>query len=67
MSEGKAKAFRTGTIVFWVLMALTIGEYFIGITPNPSIVLLFIVALIKATLIVQIFMHIARLWHEESH
>ena len=47
MSEGKAKAFRTGTIVFWVLMALTIGEYFIGITPNPSIVLLFIVALIK--------------------
>lgn len=67
VSENKAKAYRLGFITFVVLMVLTIVEYFIGIAPNASIVLLFIVALVKAALIVQVFMHISRLWREESH
>ena len=65
--ERKAAAQRTGVIIFAVLMVLTIVEYFIGAVENPSLVLLFIVALVKAALIVQFFMHIARLWREESH
>ena len=68
MSENARSAYRRGLITFVVLMALTIVEYFIGLVPNPSIVLLFVIALVKAALIVQIFMHIARLWRsEESH
>lgn len=65
--ERKAAAQRTGVIIFAVLMVLTIVEYFIGAVENPSLVLLFIVALVKAALIVQFFMHVARVWREESH
>lgn len=67
MNEKKAAAYRLGVITFVVLMVLTIVEYVIGIRPSASIVLLFIVALVKAALIVQNFMHISRLWREESH
>ena len=67
MEEQKKQAYKVGMTIFLLLVVLTIGEYFIGITPNPSIVLLFIIGLVKAALIVQIFMHIARLWREESH
>lgn len=68
MSENARSAYRRGLITFVVLMALTVVEYFIGLAPSPSIVLLFVIALVKAALIVQIFMHIARLWRgEESH
>lgn len=65
--EKLAAAQRTGIIIFSVLMVLTIVEYFIGAVENPSVVLLFIIGLVKAALIVQFFMHIARLWREESH
>ena len=65
--ETKAAAQRTGVIIFVVLMVLTIIEFFVGAVENPSLVLLFILALVKAALIVQFFMHIARLWREESH
>jgi cytochrome c oxidase subunit IV len=45
---------------------LTIVEYFVSVLLG-STVLLLIIALIKAAIIVQNFMHIARLWREESH
>jgi cytochrome c oxidase subunit IV len=67
VNEKKAAAYRLGFVTFVVLMVLTIVEYVIGIQPSASIVLLFIVALVKAALIVQNFMHISRLWREESH
>lgn len=51
--------------VFIALAVLTIIEYFAGIYVQ-SPVLLFILALIKAALIVQFFMHIYRLWREEG-
>lgn len=66
MSEKKSAAFRRGIIVFAALMVLTIIEYFIGIA-NLGLVPLMLTALIKAALIVTYFMHIARLWREESH
>ncbi len=66
MNENKAKAFRTGTITFLVLLLLTAVEFYVGIATS-STALLFITALLKAALIVYIFMHIYRLWREEGH
>ena len=66
MEEKRAAAYRQGFIVFVALAVLTIVEYFASTALN-STVLLIIIALIKAALIVQFFMHISRLWREESH
>ena len=66
MSENKAKAYRRGTITFLILLLLTAVEFYIGVAMN-STALLLIMALLKAALIVYIFMHVYRLWREESH
>lgn len=62
----KARAYRQVLIVFLALAVLTVIEYVIS-QVLPSAALLFIVALVKAGLIVNFFMHIYRLWREESH
>ena len=67
MSEAKASAQRTGLSVFLALLVLTIAESIVGGLENPITVLLIIIALIKAALIVYFFMHVYRLWREESH
>lgn len=67
MSEAKASAQRTGLYVFLALLVLTIVESVIGGLENPITVLLLIIALVKAALIVYFFMHVYRLWREESH
>lgn len=66
-SEKKAAAARTGYIIFLALAVLTIGEYFVAQMSIPLTVPLFIIALLKAALIVNYFMHVYRLWREESH
>jgi cytochrome c oxidase subunit IV len=66
MDERKAAAYRTGVVTLIILGVLTIVEYFVSIYLG-SAVLLMIIALIKAAVIVQNFMHISRLWREESH
>ena len=66
MSENKAKAYRRGTITFLVLLLLTAVEFYVGVAMN-STALLLIISLIKAALIVYVFMHVYRLWREESH
>ena len=67
MSEVKASAQRTGLYVFLALLVLTIAESIIGGLETPITVLLLIIALVKAALIVYFFMHVYRLWREESH
>jgi len=67
VSENKAKAYRRGSITFLLLLLLTAVEFYVGVAISSSIALLFIMALLKASLIVYIFMHIYRLWREESH
>ena len=67
MSEKKAAAYRLGIITVSILAVLTILEYWISVGLTSSSTLLFIIALMKAGVIVQNFMHIARLWREESH
>jgi hypothetical protein len=53
-------------MTFLVLAVLTALEYWVSISFNSGVLLL-IIALVKAALIIQNFMHIARLWREESH
>jgi cytochrome c oxidase subunit IV len=66
MDEKRAAAYRLGVTTLIILAVLTIVEYFVSVLLG-STVLLLIIALIKAAIIVQNFMHIARLWREESH
>lgn len=66
MNDKKAAAYRLGIITLLILAVLTIAEFFAAVYLE-SLVLLFIVAVIKAAVIVQNFMHISRLWREESH
>jgi heme/copper-type cytochrome/quinol oxidase subunit 4 len=67
VSESKAKAFRRGTWTFVALMVLTVIEYVVAVALDASIIALFLISLVKAALIVWVFMHITRLWREESH
>jgi heme/copper-type cytochrome/quinol oxidase subunit 4 len=67
VSESKSKALRRGTWTFLALMVLTIIEFAVAVALGASIILLFLIALVKAALIVWVFMHISRLWHEEGH
>lgn len=67
MSEAKASAQRTGLYVFLALLVLTVAEAVVGAMETPITVLLIIIALVKAALIIYFFMHVYRLWREESH
>ena len=66
MNDRKAAAYRLGLITLIVLAVMTVAEYFVSIYTG-SLILLMIIALIKAAIIVNNFMHITRLWREESH
>ena len=66
LENRKAAAYRLGLITLIILAVLTVAEYFVSIYTG-SLILLMIVALIKAAIIVNNFMHITRLWREESH
>jgi cytochrome c oxidase subunit IV len=56
---------KRGVIVFIALAVLTVIEYFLGIMEVPAI-LLWIIALGKAGLVVWFFMHVFRLFGDES-
>lgn len=66
MNDRKAAAYRLGMITLIILAVLTAVEYAVAVYME-SLVLLFIIALVKAAVIVQNFMHITRLWREENH
>ncbi len=55
-----------GLITLIILAVMTVAEYFVSIYTG-SLILLMIIAVIKAAIIVNNFMHITRLWREESH
>lgn len=68
MNDKKAAAYRQGVYVFIVLAILTIAEFFVSAATDGSAVLLFIIAILKAGIIANFFMHIYRLWRtEEEH
>lgn len=66
MNEKKAAAYRMGLLALIGLAVLTAIEFVIAIYTG-SLVLLFLIALVKAAVIIVVFMHITRLWQEESH
>ncbi len=66
VNDLRKKAFRQGWIIFIALLVLTAVEFVVGVYMN-SMVLLLVIALVKAALIVYYFMHIYRPWREESH
>jgi len=66
--EQKKKAeYRQNFFIFLVLVVLTLIEFIIAINLDKPAVPLLIIALVKAGLIVQFFMHIHRLWRQEEH
>jgi cytochrome c oxidase subunit 4 len=67
VNNKKAAAFRQGIYVVIALAVLTAIEFWVSITLNGPAVPLFLIALIKAALVVYYFMHIYRLWREERH
>ena len=54
-------------MVFLFLAVLSIVEFAAAIYLDDPTVPIFLIALVKAGLIVQFFMHIYRLWREEEH
>ena len=64
--KDKKAAYRQGVNIFILLAVLTIFEYFLGIW-SGSLSLLMLVALAKAGLVVYYYMHVYRVWREESH
>lgn len=66
LNDRKAAAYRLGLITLIILAVMTVAEYFVSIYTG-SLILLMIIALLKAAIIVNNFMHITRLWREESH
>jgi heme/copper-type cytochrome/quinol oxidase subunit 4 len=66
LNDRKAAAYRMGLITLIILAVMTVAEYFVSIYTG-SLILLMIIAVIKAAIIVNNFMHITRLWREESH
>ena len=65
MEEEKASAYELGGTVLLGLAVLTAAEFAFGVR-TFSIVALFIIAMIKGGMILNYFMHIARLWSEEE-
>jgi cytochrome c oxidase subunit 4 len=63
----KRLAYRQIILVFLVLVVLTAIEFVVAINLDNAAVPLFLIALVKAGLIVQYFMHVYRLWREEEH
>lgn len=65
--EKKSTAYLRGFITLIVLAALTGGEFWVSSVTHGSLVFLAIIAVIKAAIILQYFMHISHLWSEETH
>jgi len=67
MEVQKAAKLRLGWIVIGGLAVLTAVEYWVAVSIHSSpLPYLAVIALIKAWLIIQYFMHVAQLWRAEE-
>lgn len=62
---GRRGAYRRGLFVFIGLAALTAIEFGIALWTG-SVIFLFLIALVKAGLILQYYMHLGKVWGEEE-
>lgn len=67
LMRDKRSSYRQILLIFILLAVLSILEFAAAIYIDNPTVPLFVIALIKAGLIVQFFMHIYRLWRPEEH
>lgn len=58
--------FRQGWFVFAGLGVLTLVEYGVATSIAGALPYLAVIALVKAWLVIQYFMHVAQLWHVEE-
>lgn len=71
--QKKRNAYMVGLIVAIGLAVLSLVEYYIAILPElypgtpQSPTALFLIAFIKAALVVYFFMHVYRLWRPDDH
>ena len=65
MEKGKLSDLSRGVVVFLVLAVLTAVEYFLGVSQVPSIIL-WVIALVKGSLVVWFFMHVFRVFGSEG-
>lgn len=67
MEVKKASKLRLGWIVIGALAVLTVVEYWIAISVHSTALpYLTVIAVIKAGLIIQYFMHVAQLWRADE-
>jgi hypothetical protein len=64
--EAKKEAFRIGEVTLLLLAVFSIGEFFIGRIAIGWLAPLFIISIIKASLIMRDYMHISRLFMEDE-
>lgn len=67
MKEKKKSAYLLGLYILIALAVFTAIEYYVSFLATTAIVALFIMALIKAWLILKYYMHVSTLWSEEGH
>ena len=67
MEAKKRKLYRRGVTMLIVLAVLTVVEYYVAFLPTMGTAALFIIAIIKAWVILQYFMHVYLLWTKEAH
>jgi hypothetical protein len=65
MEDEKRTAYEMGGNVLLGLTVLTAAEFAFGVRAG-SIIALFILAMVKGGMILNYFMHVARLWSEEE-
>ena len=63
----KRSSYRQILLVSLFLAVLSIVEFAAAVYIDNATVLLFLIALVKAGLIIQFFMHIYRIWRPEEH
>ncbi len=66
MEALRAKKMRLGWLVGGGLAVLTVLEFIVAISMAEPLAPLAIIAVLKAWLILQYFMHISQLWSEEE-
>jgi heme/copper-type cytochrome/quinol oxidase subunit 4 len=58
---------KRGVVIFIILAVLTAIEYVLGILENPSVyALLWIIAILKAGLVLWYFMHLQRVFRADA-
>lgn len=71
--QKKRNAYLVGLLVAIALAVLSLVEYYIAILPElypgtqQSPTALFLIAFVKAVLVIYFFMHVYRLWRADDH